>query len=113
MNFINLTPHEITVVNDNGEKILHLSPSGVIARVAATYEKVGELDGIPFVRTTFSEIEGLPQPTEGVVFVTSSIVAQAAACQGRKDVVSPDTGPSALRNEQGQIVAVKRFQTWL
>lgn len=113
MKFINLTPHEITVVNDNGKKILHLPPGGAVARVAATYEKVGELDGIPLVRTTFGEIEGLPQPSEGVIFITSSVVAQAAAYQGRKDVVSPDTGPSALRNEQGQIVAVKRFQTWL
>jgi hypothetical protein len=36
-----------------------------------------------------------------------------AAKSGRRDVVSPDTGPeSAVRDPGGRIVGVKRFQTF-
>ena len=44
------------------------------------------------------------------IYIVSSLVAQAVA--GRNDVVAPDAGPTAIRNEQGQIVAVTRFQRW-
>ncbi len=33
----------------------------------------------------------------------------AAAGIHRKDLVTPDTGPTAIRNERGQVVAVRRL----
>lgn len=32
--------------------------------------------------------------------------------EGRHDVLSPDTGPTAVRDEAGRIVAVRRLQAW-
>jgi len=109
MSIINLTPHKI-VVRLNGRDIT-IPPSGQVARVATNAELVAEVDGIPVYRTVFGAVEGLPEPKDGIVLITSTIVAQAAVRLGRTDVVSPDTGPTAIRQD-GQIVAVTRLQTF-
>ena len=109
MKTINLTPHKI-VVRLNGRDIT-IPPSGQVARVAATSRAVATVGEIPIVVTEFGEITGLPEPTPGVLYLASTLVAQAAARLGRTDVVSPDTGPTAIRQD-GQIVAVTRLQTF-
>ncbi len=106
MKLINVTPHAITVVGEDGASVM-LAPSGVVARVATT--RTDEVRaGFRFTSTVFGAVEGLPCPEEGTVFVASTLVAQAAK---RPDVVSPDTGPTAVR-ENGQVVAVKGFQVF-
>lgn len=107
MRLINLTPHEVVILV--GGKPLRLAPSGRVARLEVAESEAG-VDGIPVVRTQFGEITGLPDPEPETFFVTSTIVAQAAARLGRRDVVAPDTGPTAIRNEKGQVIAVRRLQ---
>ena len=111
---VNLTPHDIVVVVDNDDEVemVRIPPSGTVARVRAEQKKVSEVNGIPVVRTEFNEITGLPEPRKDVIYIASTLVAQAANKQGRLDVVSPDTGPSAIRDEHGNILAVKRFQVF-
>jgi len=110
MKIVNLTQHAIAVADENGNIIRTIEPSGMVARVAITQTVVGDVDGIPLVETVFGEVEGLPDPEPGVVYITSTLVMQAARKAGRTDVVSPDTGPTSVRNEQGQVIAVRRFQ---
>jgi hypothetical protein len=110
MQLVNVTPHAIVI--RRGDKEIVLPPSGTVARVEVEYLPAGEVAGIPIVRSRFGQIQGLPGPREGAVFVASTIVAQAAAALGRRDVVSPDTGPTAVRDEQGRISAVLRLQTF-
>lgn len=119
--FVNLTPHPIVVVRgDCPSKIdqsrlteftlATIPPSGVVARVKTSREKVGEINGIPLYKTVFGEVEDLPEPEEGKVFIVSILVLQAVAGK-RNDVVAPDTSPSgAVRDPQGRIIAVKGFQ---
>lgn len=106
---INLTPHEITLVRKDGEKVV-IPPSGKVARVRVEQKEVGEIDGFPVVQSEFGEVEGLPEEREGVIYIVSFPVLQAL--QGtRSDVVAPDTSPQgAVRDEQGRIIGVKRFQ---
>ena len=106
---VNLTLHEIIVRIDGRD--ITIPPSGQVARVAATAREVATVGEIPIVATEFGEIMGLPEPIAGVLYITSTLVAQAAARLGRTDVVSPDTGPTAVR-EDGRIVAVTRLQTF-
>lgn len=108
---INLTGHDVVVVDDAGAEILRLPPSGIVARVSVSQEIVGTLNGVPMVTTVFGKLTGLPEPQVDTVYVTSTLVAQYAAQEGRKDVVSPDTGPTAVR-EGGQVKAVRRFQVF-
>lgn len=103
MRLINLTPHDIIIRLPDGDRVI--PASGTVARVATSYEHVGDVDGIPVSAQTFGQIEGLPEPRNGVVYVVSAIVLAAAKELGRTDVVAPDTA-RAIRNEAGQIVAV-------
>jgi len=106
--FVNCTPHEITVLNDVGELVL--SPSGIIPRVsqsplvpAMTIMGVQMLQG-----GEFGEVEGLPAPEEGVLYVVSGMVFGAT---DRKDVVAPATDPAnVIRNDKGHVIGVRAFR---
>ena len=105
MEFINLTPHTIVIKTETKEK--KIDPSGTVARVAVEEKEAGEIEGIPVIKRGFKEVEGLPEPKDGVVYLVSSLVLSAV--KGRGDVFAPDTGNTAIRNEQGQIEAVTRL----
>ena len=61
---INLTPHEIAIVEADGAEIASFPASGVIARVAVIEKVTGiqYFDGIPvdIITSAFGEVEGLP-----------------------------------------------------
>ena len=103
---VNLTPHPIAVRTPDGT--IDIPPSGQVARLITSQIPAGETHGVPVVSTILRDISGLPGPRPGTVYLVSSIVAQAVP--DRRDVVAPDTGPSAVRDENGQIVAVTRLQ---
>jgi exosome complex RNA-binding protein Csl4 len=106
--FVNLTPHTINVVV--GDKKHEFKSEG-IARVSSESKTVGEIDGIPVVDTVLGDIVGMPEPKLGVVYIVSRMVRDAMVRKGmdRQDVVCPDTGPTAIRNDKGQVVGVIRF----
>lgn len=106
---INLTPHPINLADEAGNIVATIPPSGTVARVQTASVEVVRLMGFPINRTTFGEVTGLPDPVEGVYYVASTLVAQAAK---RSDVVAPDTGPTAVRQD-GQVKAVRGFQTFV
>jgi len=103
--FVNKTPHSITVQTVDG--VMVIEPSFPPARVGQSYLPAGEVDGIPVQHSVFGEVENLPEPEEGVTVIVSAMVAQQ--CSGRADVVAPDTGASAIRDDAGRIVAVRGF----
>lgn len=98
MKFLNYTPHEI-ILNDGRS-----FPSEGVARVSATFTNFDN-DGI--CRQEFGEVEGLPEPQEGVKLIVSAMVFSAS---DRPDLVAPATGhPDTKRNEKGHIVSVPGF----
>ncbi len=106
---VNLTPHKLVVYREDGST-MELPPSGMVARVDSEQYLYGDIDGIPVMRTTYKGIYGLPNAKHGVIYVTSSVVAQMS---GRKDVIAPDTGPGgAVRDSSGRIIGVRRFQVY-
>jgi hypothetical protein len=105
MELVNLTPHPITI-QPTGAPPVTIPVSGRIARLDSAQETDAEIAGVPVVTTRFGQVIGLPDPEPGKVYIVSSIVAQHVR---RPDVVSPDTGPTAIR-QGGQIVAVTRLQ---
>lgn len=102
-NFINLTPHSIKI-DGMGE----IPASGQVARVETRRCCVGGVHGVRLVSQTLGEVQGLPEPRDGVVYVVSALVLSALAGK-RRDVVAPDTGADAVRSPQGQILAVRGF----
>jgi hypothetical protein len=99
--FLNATSHAINVLDAEG--VTHTIPtSGVSVRVAET-----PIGSFAVTEVTGAEVTGLPAPQEGTFIVVSAMVLSAAA--GRSDLLGPDTGSTAVRNEKGHIVAVKGF----
>lgn len=109
MKIVNLTPHDVVIVNDNGEEIKRYPASGRVARVNTQSELIGEVDGIQVVRTKYGDVDGLPDKKTDTVYLVSLVVAQALR-GSRTDVYVPDTGPgSVVRDDKGQIIGVKRL----
>lgn len=106
--FVNLTLHDIAIrVNDDVERVI--PPSGQTAYVAIEESNAPTIDGVPVIVARTGDIVGLPDPAPDTIYVVSMPTAQAAR---RPDVVSPDTGPTAVR-EAGRIVAVRRLRTFV
>ena len=108
MTLINLTPHAITVRSCFGVDEV-FPPSGHVARCSSIISGQDPIDGIPVICTRMGEVEGVPEPVGGTAYIVSSMVASHPSLRGRLDVVAPNTGPAAIR-ENGQIVAVCGFQ---
>lgn len=108
MEFINLTPHPLVIRTQDGERTI--APSGVVARVSTTPgERLPDADGVElYTAPRWGEVEGLPDPAPGTIYIVSALVAARA---GREDVYSPGTGPAdePVRDDHGRIVAVTRL----
>ena len=101
MEFINLTPHPITI-----EGVGTLPPSGVIARCSTLRTPAPEVGGIRVTTQDLGDVTGIPSPEEGKGYIVSGMVLQALN-RARGDVFAPDTGADAVRDEKGHIVAVR------
>jgi hypothetical protein len=104
MRLVNLTPHAINLMA--GDATLTIQPSGVVARCATTRTQVDVLavDGvqIPVNQIGFGAVQDLPAPQDGVLFVVSSLVANAA--KDRQDLLTVD---DAVRDAGGNIIGCR------
>jgi hypothetical protein len=105
MTLVNLTPHPLNLLGEDGTT--REIPSSGIARISMTTHQVGFIAGYRLVLLEPGDIEGLPAPLPGVVYIVSALVAQAVP--EREDVVSPAASSGAIRDIEGYIVAVRGF----
>ena len=110
MKIINCTPHPLNIHHFGG--ILELAASGILPRLAVTRENVVPVFGplgevINVARATLGELTGLPDPQDGVVLITSALVADAAK---RPDVMSPG---ELVRDAQGIIIGCRGLCTYV
>lgn len=109
---VNLTGHKLTFLVEDGtgaewEVDVESSGSAVVRNDMAVVDHV-VLDEcfLPVLEVgDRRHIDGLPDPVDGVLYVTTGIVAAAAASRGREDVVSP--GKIVRRGRNGQVVGAK------
>lgn len=103
MEFVNLTPHPIAVVPDNGAAI-GFPVAGRAVRTQVTTHDLGytTINGqhVPLVTTTLGPVHNLPAPAAGVRYIVSGKVA--AAC-GRTDLVVPH----GLIIDQGRVIGCR------
>lgn len=98
MKFINLTPHEVNIYNEDKELVLNLPSSGQV-RLATTRRLVQTLDHVPLYEVAFNYVEGLPEWEADTILVVPLVVRQHIA--DRNDLYSPG---ELLRNEAKQPV---------
>ena len=96
---VNLTPHDITVISQGKSIVFPKFP--VSARVSSKTEVLTHFYtpemSIPLTQVVFGELEGLPDPIEGIFFIVSRIVREAA--KKRTDLLVPQ---GLIRDENGQ-----------
>ena len=105
MKIVNLTPHAINFQTDEGQ--VEIPPSGIVARVEEKTEVVGKVkigDGhVPVIRKSFGQVQNLPEPREGTIYIVSLIVAQALAGT-RSDIYV--IGES-IRDKEGRVIGAR------
>lgn len=97
-NFVNCTPHTITL--NNGKKY---EPSGNVARVSSSYT---DFDSNGVCKVVYGDVSGLPQPKEDTMYIVSALVLAAS---DRTDLVAPATGHPDCVRDKGFIVSVPGF----
>lgn len=101
MKIINATPHEVNV--HIGSNVVNFE-SKFNARCKQESYCVGNIahgeDYVPITETNFGQVEGLPEPEEGVYYIVSRLVMDALKNQ-RSDLLVPN---DIIRNEKNQIV---------
>ena len=101
-NIINLTPHPITFITPDGN--VTVAPSGIVARLSVRTATIGDINGIPVTTSVFGEVENLPEPTDGNIFIVSSLVAGRVPERSGKDVFIPN---ESVRDDSGRIIGCK------
>lgn len=121
--FVNLTPHPIRLRANATNLAAEPDPTDIVidprrgedgkptpARVPTTPgQSLPPLAGIAtYGRTTYSQVEGLPPPVAGTVYLVSVLFAGRTE---RDDLFIPGTGPQdkPVRNDEGQVFAVTRL----
>lgn len=101
---VNLTPHPVNVILDDGSNIT-IDPSGVVPRCSAANNIIAP----GFTQSILGDVTGLPDKKDGVLLIVGALIR--SACPDRDDLIGPDTSPTgAVRNDQGQIIGVRGFQ---
>ena len=116
MKLVNLTPHPIRIYsegtpdrveNPDDGVLLILEPSGEFARLSesVTGEEtvVTEEAEIPVSLVSYAEVEGLPEPQQGIVYIVPLMTALAA---GRDALLVPY---EQVRNPDGTVVGCRRL----
>jgi len=104
--FVNLTPHDVTVVSGVfAKKYLR---DGTVARVTETVTLAFSIDDCDINDVVFGDVIGLPAPVKGVWFIVSAMVKEAVkkSGSGRNDCVSPG---NLIRDENGEVIGCKGF----
>ena len=101
--FVNLIGHDITISGygtlSKSEKPCYVETEQVI------YDK---LAGIPITKTEFKRLVNLPEPEEGTYYIVNRISMDYVPFK-REDVFCVDTGSSAIRDENGQVIAITQL----
>jgi hypothetical protein len=118
MKLVNLTPHPVKIYSggtpdrvDNPDDgvVLTLPPAGQFARLSEAVtgeDTVVTEEGVEISVSTvsYAEVEGLPSPQQGTVYVVPLMTALAAA--GRQDLLVPY---EQVRNQEGTVVGCRRL----
>lgn len=107
----NTTPHDVCVVDFNGNVVLTVPKAAEPLRlreVTNDFPLTLAVGGaaVPVVEKAFAGVEDLPPAAEGTFYIVSLAVAQAAR---RDDFLVPD---DLVRDDQGRIVGCRRFAVW-
>jgi hypothetical protein len=101
--FVNLIGHDVTI---SGHATLPKCDNPCYVETQQMI--IGKLAGVPIAKTEFMKIMNLPDPEDGTYYIVSRIAMDYVPFK-REDVFCVDTGPTAIRDENGQVIAVTQL----
>jgi hypothetical protein len=108
MPIVNLTDLTIRLADENDEVYQTFEPDESLEVRSQGAEE--DVSGVPVEKTKVTAIEGLPDPEDGTFYIVPQPVAHTL---NRADLLTPDTGPSAIREDDGTVYAVRQlFGVW-
>lgn len=130
MNIMNLTPHTITIFNDNDFLIKEYKPSGYVARVRYDYIKCMAIEGVPCIAMDYKNTYIIDNTKDGVerdidnwlrdqqiihpyTFIVSPITLQYCTLKNSLiTLVAPDTDSrSTVRDKDtNRLIGVRKFK---
>lgn len=108
--FVNLTPHPVTVFDQDSNIVLAVEPSGTVARLTETVRPDGGIGPVSAVSVALGEVSGLPEPREGNTYIVSmpTLMGLRATGSTRSDVRYPF---DQVRDGNGRIIGCKGLAT--
>jgi hypothetical protein len=107
MSLVNLTPHDIDVLEKDSNKVVFTIPrrdsTGIRREEVRTLETTIN-DEIQIYQIGYKDINGLPPSERGVFFIVSMLIAQS--CPERNDLVFPG---EICRDSSGKILGCYNF----
>ena len=106
MNIVNLTPHDINIVDKRGGKVADFKGSGIdgSARVSTDTKQIGDINGVPLFDVVFGDVTGLPDAIDGTMFIVSGMVKSARP--DRKDLLIV---ANTVRDDKNRIIGALGF----
>jgi len=101
--FVNLIGHDITI-SGYGTLTKAENPCSVKTKQRI----IGRVASVPIAETHFESIENLPDPEEGVYYIVNRVTMDFVPFN-REDILCVDTGPTAIIDEGGQVVAITQL----
>ncbi|MBW6469593.1 MAG: hypothetical protein K0A90_00045 [Methanosarcinaceae archaeon] len=95
---INLTPHNVGIIDTTTNKVVVNYPSEGSIRLSEDRKKIFTVNGIPVYSKHFGSAE-IPESVEGTMYIVSLAVGQAFP--DRNDFLIPD---QLVRDEKGAIL---------
>ena len=102
MKFVNLTPHDITVVV-NGKTTV-FPKTETVARCEMVRDKFDVINGIPIYATRYGYVTNLPPVKKNVIYIVSAMVKEKEYT--RHDLVSPG---NLIRDDRGVVTGCDGF----
>ena len=88
MKYVNLTSHPIHLVDERGNSIKIITPSGLVARMNDKKKKSCNINGVNIYELQESYITGLPEEDKNTIYIVSQIILRAIGNK-RKDICTP------------------------
>jgi hypothetical protein len=108
---LNLTPHKITLMDKDG-KIINFLPAGKVVRVTFANKEIDNPHlPVKTVVSQFKELDGIPPANPENPFLVSSMVLDYLGPEYHNIAFSPDTGPVATRDSDGNVAYTPVLKT--
>ena len=104
-NTINMTPHDFTLYDNEGNVVRVIPPSGKTIRLSEETMSAGMWDGMPLTHTDYGSAD-LPEYRPDTKYIVSAMVKNSFP--ERDDLIVP---AQTVRNEKNQIVGARSLGT--